>query len=238
MRQPKKQEIIAIFVCLSYMGYFYLLTKLQYKNHWLISLNSIHTKSQLCIRITFDFLIMLPLPLVILFRYRRKLGDIEFRIHNSNLCIWLLLTYLLFFFLHKEYSIYGIYKAIFYLIIVAFSEEIIFRGYLYSCVKTSWRTKAIIISGLLYGAMHAILPSILASKSIYELMISMVSELGGGILVGFIFISIMEKSRTILVPILIHALLDYSYGPWGLIVLILTIIYLNKKESQAKKNSP
>lgn len=70
------------------------------------------------------------------------------------------------------------------------------------------------------------------------MIILMVSELGGGILVGFIFISIMEKSRTILVPIIIHALLDYSYGPWGLIVLILTIIYLNKKESQAKKNSP
>ena len=237
MNQSKRQEVLSILICLCYLCYFYLLAKFQYQNNWLLSLNSIHTFPQLSVRITFDFLAMLIFPLLILFRYRRKLSVLAVQRKNLKLCLWLLLTYLLFFLLHKDFSISGVYKAFFYLVIVAFSEEVIYRGYLYSCIKTSWRTKAIIISGALYGAMHAILPSILANKSALELLFAMVSQVGGGIIVGFIFISIMEKSQSIFVAILIHALMDYSYGSWGLIVLVLTFIYLYSNGKQSTKEA-
>lgn len=74
--------------------------------------------------------------------------------------------------------------------------------------------------------MHLILPSVLAESSVLVMIKDMFNQLGGGILSGYIFILYLEKSNSVFVPILIHALLDYSYGILGIVVAIIVLAYL------------
>jgi membrane protease YdiL (CAAX protease family) len=120
----------------------------------------------------------------------------------------------------------GIYRAVFYLLIVGFPEELVMRGYIYLRLKPINRVLAIIVSGVLFGVGHAILPGIVAGQSLLSIGISMLSEIGGGIFSGLLFISYMELSNNILVAILIHAILDYSYGYYGVLVSVITMGYL------------
>ena len=137
--------------------------------------------------------------------------------------------------LHSDYTAGGFYRDIFYLIMVGFPEEIIMRGYIYLRIKPINRTMAVIISGIIFGAAHAIMPGILSGKGISWIGLDMLNYIGGGIVGGILFISCMELSGNILVAILIHSLLDYSYGPLGFIVLLLTLGYLILKNRKSVK---
>lgn len=134
--------------------------------------------------------------------------------------------YISFIYLHHNFSLSGFYQAFFYLCIVATGEELIFRGYLYLGIKAVNPIVAIIVSGILFGIPHAILPGISAKQDILQIIAGMVNHAGGGIVGGLIFILLLELGGSIAVPILIHALLDYSYGRWGLLICIFTFIYL------------
>ncbi|MFR4162827.1 MAG: hypothetical protein ACLT0R_09465 [Paraclostridium sordellii] len=74
--------------------------------------------------------------------------------------------------------------------------------------------------------MDSILPSVLAEFSVLVMIKDMFNQLGGGILSGYIFILYLEKNNSVFVPILIHTLLDYSYGILGLVVAIIVLAYL------------
>ena len=142
--------------------------------------------------------------------------------------------------MHGDFSISGCYKAFFYIFIVAAPEEIIYRGYLFSKLKSFNRLIAILVSGSLWGIIHAILPGILAGNVSSIILVSMLSEIGAGIIVGLFFICLFEYSGSLLVAIMIHALLDYSYESWGIIVGIVVFAYLilaSRKEIIADKNN-
>ena len=68
---------------------------------------------------------------------------------------------------------------------------------------------AVIISGMIWGAMHAFMPAILNNYSIIELFNAILSELGNGIVMGALFVWLYKKSNSLIIPILVHALLDY-----------------------------
>lgn len=101
--------------------------------------------------------------------------------------------------------------------IVAFSEEFIFRGYLFTKIDQEYGFRiGIIISGLLFGAMHGLLPTIIANGSLSDLFTNISSNLlGQGIVGGGLFALAYKKSGTLFVPILIHAILDYSNVLFG-----------------------
>lgn len=141
----------------------------------------------------------------------------------------------LIFIIYHDFSLGGFYRFFFYLIPVAFGEEFIFRGYLYNELKDNNRLFAIILSGALFGITHAILPGILANKSILEIAVAMLSELMGGIVFGYYFIYLQEKSNSLLVPIFIHAILDYGAGFLSMIPAIGTFIYLFSKSKSTSK---
>lgn len=107
---------------------------------------------------------------------------------KSKISLILLCIYIVFFFMHGDFSISGCYKAFFYIFIVAAPEEIIYRGYLFSKLRSFNRLTAILVSGSLWGIMHAILPGILAGNDLSIILESMLSEIGGGIIGGLFFI--------------------------------------------------
>ncbi|MDF2513851.1 MAG: hypothetical protein K0S04_3717 [Herbinix sp.] len=173
-----------------------------------------------------DCFVMLPFPLILIIINRKNLSMLGFKRKSIPLCIILFLIYLIFFILHSDYTITGIYRAVFYLIMIGFSEELIMRGYIYLRIKPVNKILAIIVSGAIFGAAHAILPGVTADKSISFILGDMLNYIGFGITGGLIFIACMELSGTILVAILIHGILDYTYGHLGALVLCATLGYL------------
>ncbi|MBP1925612.1 hypothetical protein J2Z76_001471 [Sedimentibacter acidaminivorans] len=81
-------------------------------------------------------------------------------------------------------------------------------------------------------------PSILNNSNIFK---EILHEIGGGILSGWYFIYIQEKSGISWIPILIHAILDYSYLFFEPLVAIATLIYyikLSKNHKKKEKEDP
>lgn len=233
--REKAKRYTQVLIAILYMIYFYILCTLSYRNGWLISLQTV-SLSNIGIKLFDDFVTMLIFPLVLIVVYRNKLSELG--INKSKLSIVLLLIYVLFFVLHSDYTVKGVYRAFFYLFIVALPEEFIYRGYIYSNLKKYNRTSAIIISGILFGIMHSILPSITSESNISTMIMDMFNQLGGGIVSGLIFISYLEMSGSIFVPIFIHALLDYSYNVLGLVVAVIVLGFLfisNRKNKKVLK---
>ena len=234
LRMEKIKHYIPILIGIIYMIYYYMLLTFAYQYGWIISLKDI-SLSNIETVLLVDFSSMLIFPLVLTIVYRKNINEFGFK--KSKLSIVLVVIYVLFFILHKDYTINGIYSAFFYLFIVALPEEIIYRGYIYNFLKKYNRISAIIISGILFGIMHSILPSIISETSIYIMVKDMFNHIGGGVLSSFIFILYLEKSDSIFIPILIHALLDYSYSSLGILVAIIVLVYLlvvNKKNKEQK----
>lgn len=142
----------------------------------------------------------------------KSLNNLGITLKRPLLIIALFSIYLIMFFLNGDFSMKGYYSAFFYLIIVAFSEELIFRGYLFSKIEEEmgfWI--AVIISGVLFGAAHSLVPAILYDFTLGQLIRSILSNLlGQGILISGVFALLYKKSHTLFVPVLIHAVLDYS----------------------------
>jgi membrane protease YdiL (CAAX protease family) len=70
------------------------------------------------------------------------------------------------------------------------------------------------------------LPGLLAGHGLSTIMMSMLNEIGGGIIAGLFFICLFEYSGSLLVPIMVHALFDYSYQWWGIIIGLVVFFYL------------
>ena len=119
---------------------------------------------------------------------------------------------------------------------VGFCEEFIFRGYAYNLLAPINRKGAILISGAFFGMGHAILPIIHGQLSLEKAMIAILSTIGGGIVSGYFFIYLEERGRTLLVPILVHALMDYSYEWCGgaIAICVCTYFFVSHKRESCK----
>lgn len=212
-----------VLVSIVYMVYFYVFCSLSYENGWLISTKDI-SFSNVGVSLINDLGNMWVLPFILLLVYRKRLVELGFR--KSKVSVVLLLIYILFFILHGDYSIRGFYRAFFYLFIVALPEEIIYRGYVYNDLKKYGRVSAVIISGVVFGIIHAILPSVMAGEGMGFLLREMFNNIGFGIMASFIFVYYLDKGKSIFVPVMVHALLDYSYGAWGIIVAVIIFGFL------------
>lgn len=231
------QHIWPITVVILYSIYFYTIEKILFINGWEISLRDI-TNNNIGIKLITDFVVMLIFPVMLCIIYRKRLNELG--VVKSKISLILLFIYFIFFFMHGDFSTSGCYKAFFYIFIIAAPEEIIYRGYLFSRLKSFNRLIAILVSGSLWGIMHAILPGILAGNDLLTILLSMLNEIGGGIIGGLFFICLFEYSGSLLVAIMVHALLDYSYESWGIIVGLVVFTYLvlaSKKEIIADKNN-
>lgn len=223
--EKTKKVAIPLVVVTIYVIYFYVVTKFVILNNYLVRVDSISV-SNIYMRLFNDFCGMLLLPIGLIIFYRKNLREFRLCFVKNYLQYVLIIIMVTLFFLHFDFTITGYYKFLFYLIVVAFGEEFIFRGYLYNKLKPYNKVSAVILSGLVWGSMHAILPGLMAGNGIIQIGVSMLSEIGGGILVGWYFIYIQEKSKSLYIPIFVHAILDYSVGGIGIITAIGTGVYL------------
>lgn len=54
----------------------------------------------------------------------------------------------------------------------------------------------------------------------------MLSEMGGGIASGYYFIYLLDKSKSLFIPIFVHAILNYTVGYIGILTAIGAGVYL------------
>ncbi|MCT4618348.1 MAG: CPBP family intramembrane metalloprotease [Marinisporobacter sp.] len=214
-----------IIITLIYTIYFYVVIKFIIENNMRISINNI-TIDNIGTKLIGDFCLMLLIPLILIVINRKRLIEFKLQFLYSCLQYILIAIMVLLFFIHGDFTIRGYYKFFFFLVVVAFGEEFIFRGYVYNKLLIHNKIFAILISGFFWGILHAILPGLLVGDSIWQIGIRMLNEIGAGIVFGYYFIYLLEKSKSLFIPIFVHAILDYTIGYIGILTAIGTGIYL------------
>lgn len=207
-----KKIIFPIALIGIYMVYSFFLLKYFYNNNLLIDVKNV-TISNIVIQLLGDFLANLLIVMIIILILLRKKQPLNITGTTRNgkiaACI-LFAIYMGIFFIKGDFTISGIYKPFFFLITVGFAEEFIFRGYLFTELDRELPTYlAMIISGVMWGAMHATLPIIINNYSNIQYFSAIISTFGGYTAVGAIFALLYKKSNSLIIPILVHALIDY-----------------------------
>lgn len=197
-----------------YLIFTYFYIEYVWKNGLLMSVTGT-TSINMGVKLLCDFISSLLIVLVILsitYIKKRPLNVLGISFKSPILITALLAIYCAMFLLNGDFTAKGFYAAFFYLIIVSFSEEFVFRGYLFAVIDREFGFwVAAIISGLLFGAAHAFMPSIINDYNTPDFISTILSNLlGQGILGGALFAILYKKSKTLFVPVLIHAILDYS----------------------------
>lgn len=230
----KNKASIPIIILMIYIVYYYLVLKFIIEKDKLISLNDINI-SNIGTKFIGDSLLMLLFPVIIILIYRERLIEFKLQFKHSYLQYALISIMIILFFIHSDFSVKGFYKLFFYLVVVGFGEEFIFRGYVYNELLKTNKLLAIIVSGFLHGIMHGILPGLLVRNIIGQ----MLSWIGGGIAIGYYFIYLLEKSKSIFIPVFVHAILNYSVGYIGFFTAVCTAIYLfvTDKKNQSAHHS-
>ncbi|MBQ8781963.1 MAG: CPBP family intramembrane metalloprotease [Oscillospiraceae bacterium] len=226
MENSKKKTLLKyIVIGILSVIYFYFATQLSCKLGY-VSLSELNN-SNIFKRLISDCIFSLVPMAVILLMFRKSLGELAINRNQAVLCMILLGVYLLCFILHGNFSADGWYKLFFYIIFVAGFEELWARGLLYLQLKPCGKAAAILVGGVFFGIMHAVVPSVLNGNGLGEMFSSMFSYLGFGLIGGLLFIFLLEMSGTIFVPILIHAIMDFAPDPLVYIgTLVGTVLWL------------
>lgn len=214
---PSTEKRIAIF-CLIGIGYLvYLAIALTLLGRIHVSASSpIASPPDVACALLRDALLCSAYPLAAFAFAKRRLSlpvisSADSRRSRKHL---LILTFGLLFFLFiyvafGPKNLDGLYRWLRYLIFVAFSEELLFRGIvfwgIYSTLRQSPRATvaACVVSGALWRAGHGIAPFIMLGEGLQAF-----SHVGGGIVVGSIFALIMVKTKSLAIPVVAHACMD------------------------------
>ncbi|MBL1225787.1 CPBP family intramembrane glutamic endopeptidase [Enterococcus sp. BWR-S5] len=153
------------------------------------------------------FLLLLP---VILKKW--SLEEFGLTKKSSVAVIVLSIVYSILFIYNNDFTLEGYYTFFYFLVFVAFSEEFLYRGYLFNKIDQEYGFWiSVIISGLFFGIGHAMLPTIMQGESLsFFITQAMSNILGQGIFSSLLFSLAFKKSSNLLVPVLIHAILDYA----------------------------
>ncbi len=209
-----KKILFPTLITLLYAVFSYFFMRYAWENSLLVSVRGsspIHIGRKFLCDFVSGMLIVILLLAITLIR-KKPLSELGITLRSPVLIAVLSAAYLAMFIWNGDYSAKGFYAAFFYLVVVAFSEEFVFRGFLFTAIDREFGFWiAAVISGLLFGAVHAFMPSIKynydTSRFIQEIMSNL---LGQGILGGAVFALLYKKSKTLFVPVLVHAILDYS----------------------------
>lgn len=158
------------------------------------------------IRVIRDVVIAcLSLPYIRIYLAENRHSDAFNRRGNLALCVLAAAVVVILTAYH--FSIERLYQALYYLVVVAAGEELVFRAYLFRRLrKTLSFAAAAVVGGLMYGMAHGLFAYVIKGESI----IAVAANLGGGVIGMLLYAYVFEKSKTIAVPICLHWALDYA----------------------------
>ena len=94
--------------------------------------------------------------------------------------------------------------AVLNMALVGYIEEVIFRGFLFKAIEKSNVTRAIIISAVTFGAGHII--NLLTGQATVDTVLQMIYAIA----IGFAFVMVFHKSKSLIPCIVTHSLIDIT----------------------------
>ena len=116
----------------------------------------------------------------------------------------LLISVNLWFGVTMQYDLIHQIYAIITMALVGYIEEIIFRGFLFKAIEKDSIKEAIIISAVTFGVGHIV--NIFTGHATIETLLQIISAIS----IGFAFVLIFYKSKSLLPCIITHSLIDIS----------------------------
>ena len=192
-----------------YTAFLIIYLKVEYENNRFIRIADVNSNNLTTVlKVNFISSILILIVILMINRYRKKtISNLGICIKNPLIIAALSAVYIGLFIIKGDFSIVGFYVAFYYLIIIAFSEELIFRGYLFGIINEAFGdVVSVVLSGIIFGAMHTTIPIVVDGMNP---LIAVSSQIGGGIIGTALFVFIYKKSGTLLIPILVHAIFNY-----------------------------
>ena len=110
----------------------------------------------------------------------------------------------------KADKITVLYNLLYYTVFIAFTEEFVVRDVFTYLLRTEKNSLRYLIPNVLFAAMHIFSYVGWGTITLHYLITFVFSQMLGLVAMGCIFQFLKEKSRTIWVPVLVHAILDFS----------------------------
>ena len=207
-----KKILLPIVVVEIYIFVSFCIIEWLYNHEMLISINDIE-QSNFWIWFSYNIILGALILAGAGFALSRKINVIRHLklVPDKHKITYILFAiYIVMFFVIHDFSISGCSRWIYYLIFIAAEEEIVFRGYLFKELEKEVPIFiAIILSGLIWGSVHAFMPMITHEPMTVDPMSLIFREAFNGVGAGALFVLLYKKSDSLLVPILVHAILDY-----------------------------
>lgn len=212
--QDIKQIVLAVGVGVLFVAFSAFVFSYLYSNGLAVSEANLDSTT-LGARAFQDIALGVMFPVVLIACYLAKGQHLSFFGLNSvslKAVIVLAVLYVVLFLIIGSKTPAGVYMWFYYLLVIAFSEEVVFRGFVFLRIyETFGKTRkgaviGCVVSGALWGAAHGVIPAITSGEPFFLVALSYV---GGYTLFSVVFTYALVTSRTLFVPILIHAALDY-----------------------------
>lgn len=101
-------------------------------------------------------------------------------------------------------------NLLFYLVVVAFTEELILRGICPFLLRKSSKPVVYLLPNILFAGLHIFSYTGFQVLSIEYVMQFLSSQMLGLVITGLFFQLLKEYTGTLWVPVLVHAILDFS----------------------------
>jgi membrane protease YdiL (CAAX protease family) len=160
------------------------------------------------------FVLIMELPgvagMVLILKYRKQsISTIGIRVAGLKSSLVIGGTLLILKSLHLIYkngfNTTFIYKLVFYLLLVGFYEEVIFRGFLWPRLVVGFgKVWGTILSALLFWVMHIPNVVIFNNKTLADNPI----DIPGSILITILMVYIYTRNNNIILPSFIHCIVD------------------------------
>ncbi len=165
--------------------------------------------------ITSAFAILLFIIFLVILK-RRFADEMYLKINGkiSVITIFVLVTILLGFMIFclitKQDKITVLYNLFYYAFFIAFFEEFIFRDVFPFLLKEEKTVLRYLVPAIMFGLIHIFNNSGWQSITAYQVIKFITSQMLGYIAFSCLVQFLKEKSGTILIPVLVHSIMDYS----------------------------
>lgn len=121
----------------------------------------------------------------------------------------ILLAVTVFCLITKADKITILYNLLYYTVFIALEEELLVRGVCVYLLKDESNYIRYLVPNILFAAMHLFSYANWGKITLVYVFSFITSQMLGLVLTGCIFQYLKEKSGTIWIPVLVHAILDY-----------------------------
>ena len=108
----------------------------------------------------------------------------------------------------------GLWTFLYFLICIAFTEELVFRGFLQTRIQKIIKNKwiGIIVVGIFVGLMHVPFQMIMANMSFVDFLVHDMWHLITTSLIHIYLVFLYTRDNNILAPTIAHAIMNFSYA--------------------------